>query len=379
MLKMGPQKYLLLLLFLAVIIAPVLAIGISPSSVNIPYEAGKDVRLRFTAINHADAVAVFEVYIEGELANYITPEQTKLVMRAKERKDFYVRLHMPENLEPGTRPVQVGVMEASNQASGALSARAGVKSNVEVDVPYPNKYLVAGMAASYANVGEPVHFEITVQNKGMKTIDKVSGSVNIFEGRNKIGFSDSNSIYALAPGQKSVLAIDWQATQIGSLIAVADIFYDELSITAATKFKVGDATLTISSVDFGTIRAGNVGKISVSVQNEWNKPMSGANAELVISRNQQGVARIAGKPFSIDAQGRHKEEFYWDTAGLEPGVYDGKVILHFLGKTTEQGFKIGLAGTRQFDNVVYVAIVALLATLFVLFALYSKKQKRRSK
>ncbi|HIH14564.1 MAG TPA: hypothetical protein HA224_04920 [Nanoarchaeota archaeon] len=372
---MQPRQIILLIILLASVMAIADAIGISPSSKAFPFEPGKEVQITFTAVNNIDSIQVFEIYAKGDLADYVRFEQTRLVMRAMENKPFVMHLTMPNSLEPGTHNTYIGVVQASSQGTGQLNAKSGVESIISVDVPTPGKYLTAELSAEPQNAGEPVKFELKVQSKGTEKINQVSGVINIFDGPSKIGFVDTNT-EPLESMQKTTLRGEWTATQAGQLIAVADVFYDGRSTTAATKFKVGAMLLRILDIKFGEITAGTIGKISVSIENEWNQPIDGAYSEFFASKNGEEVGRAVGKPFKITAQGVYTDDIYWDTAGLEPGVYNGRIVLHYLDKTTEQAFKIGLAGTLKFGNAVYIAIIALLVSFFILAVFYSRQKKK---
>ena len=372
---MRPRQIILLIILSLSVMAMANAIGISPSSRAVPFEPGKEVQITFTAINNADSIQVFEIYAKGDLADYVKFEQTRLVMRAMENKPFVMHLTIPQKLEPGVHNAYIGLVQASSLGSGQLNAKAGVESIISIEVPTPGRYITADLLAEPQNVGEPVKFELKVQSKGTEKINQVSGVINIFDGANKIGFTDTGAI-PLDSLQKAVLRGEWTATQAGQLIAVADVFYDGLSATAATKFKVGAMLLRILDIKFSEITAGTIGKISISIENEWNQPVDSVSSGFFASKNGAEVGHAVGKPFKITAQGTYTDDLYWDTAGLEPGVYDGKIVLHYLDKTTEQSFKIGLAGGLKFGNATYTAIIALLVSFFILAIFYSRQKKK---
>lgn len=373
---MRPRSFVLMILFTFVILDSVCAIGIGPSEVKLQYVAGEEHRLAFWAINNADTPGFFEVYIEGELVDYVTPEKTQLTLKPQEYKEFFVRLKMPEYLEPGPHGVQVGVMERGNPKFGAISAKAGVKSNIAVDVPYPGKYLKAKVSADTVNLGETVNFKIDVTNLGKEPIAKVGSVVGIFENYQKIGFVDSSTV-SLKPQEAKSLIANWLPIKGGEFIAVADVFYDGLSTKAETKFRVGELSVDIIDVAYDEILVGTIGRISVKMQSKWNSKIDNLFTELFIYKDGEFVTRINSNLFSLQPWGDYTDVIYWDTKGLQVGVYDGKIVLHYGGKTTEQNFKIGLSGQKKFGNTIYVAIIILLLTMIALSIVYSKQQKKK--
>ena len=373
---MQARQIILLIILFTSALTIASAIGISPSNRAFSFEPGKEVQITFTAVNNMDSIQVFEIYAKGDLADYVRFEQTRLVMRALENKPFVMHLTMPNSLEPGVHNTYIGVVQATSQGTGQLNAKSGVESIISVDVPTPGKYLTAELSAEPQNVGEPVKFKLNVRNKGTDKIASVRGVVNIIDGINKIGVADTN-VLSLESGARAILIAEWTAMRAGQLMAVADVFYDGLSTTAVTKFDVGAMMLNIKDIKFGEILAGSVGKISVTVENKWNRQMEeSVYSELIVSKGALDLGHVIGKPFKVPARSTYKEDIYWDTAGIEPGVYNGKVIVHYMDRTAEQTFKIGLTGALKFNNTIYTGIIALLISMVVLvFVLLRQKKK----
>jgi hypothetical protein len=376
---MRPRIFVYALLLLALILNGAQAVLIGPSTLTVSYSAGSEQQLAFQATNNRDTAIVLSIFTEvgEELANYVALEETSLKLAAGESKPFYVTLKMPEGLEPGPRTFFVGVRETSMPGGGMLTAVAGAKSIVALEVPYPGRYLkVVKLEANNANIGEAIKFKLDVKSLGKDTLSKVHGVVAVTENGVKIGSAETDAIIDLKFLDTGQLNAEWLASRAGEFVAIATIFYDELSTTASTHFKVGEWLVNILDVTYDEISAGTIGKISISVQSKWNAEITGVFNELFIYKEGAQVAGITGKPFSLAPWGTYTDELYWDTKELKPGVYEGKAVAHYGDRTTEQSFKIGLKGMiRLENNAVYVAIILLLVSLLVLLLINARLRK----
>jgi hypothetical protein len=249
-------------------------------------------------------------------------------------------------------------------------------------VPYPGKYLEASLSADTVNIGDPVHFTITVKNLGLEPLNEIGSTISIFENADKLGSIETDTV-SLQPQESAELQGEWLTTKGGKFRAIADVFYDEFSTTAETMFTVGQLIVNIKNIEYADIVAGTIGKISIAVESKWNAQITDIYDEMFIyAADGKVLADVQGNPFSLSALGKYTDTLYWDTKNIQPGAYTGRVILHYAGQTTEQDFKINVVKMAQFDNL-YIMIIVLLIIAFIILTIYLKlstrKQKRRRK
>src|SRR4030067_1206276 len=95
------KQALIILIFLGSLFSSALAIGITPSSIRIPYVPGEVHELTFHAINNINVTSVFDTLVEGELSQYITLDTQQMEVLPGELKSFHATLRLPEDLKPG--------------------------------------------------------------------------------------------------------------------------------------------------------------------------------------------------------------------------------------------------------------------------------------
>jgi len=370
---------IMLLLFLCQILGAAYAIGISPSAMEMTYDSGKEVRLRFVAINTLTVPLAADIYVEGELADYASPEKLKLILKPKEAKEFFVNIKMPADLEPGPHGLQVGLAEHGNLKSGNLAGRAGVKANVVVSVPTAGKYLKIMLDAGVANVGEPLDFTLEMKNLGNETIKSISSTISIFESDKKLDFIDVSNVKNLGPLARTTLPATWIAFKGGNFVAVANVAYDDLPASAKAKFKVGNLVINILDISYDDVLAGAIGKVYIKLESKWNSKISDLFTEVFIYKDGEFVARFNSRPTDIAPWDTYTDTVYIDTKGFQPGVYEGKAIVHYADRTTEQTFKLALRGTGKFSTDIYVMIIILAISALMLAAIYLQESRQRRK
>jgi len=83
-----------------------------------------------------------------------------------------------------------------------------------------------------------------------------------------------------------------------------------------------------------------VAKFNILVESKWNKKIENVYAEMVI-KDAAGNTVANVKSASVDIEPLQKETLlaYWDTEGVEKGVYDANLVLHYASRTTEKKLK----------------------------------------
>ena len=375
---MRPRTIALVLALLISIVGTAHAIGISPSGKEIPYLPGEEARVMFTAINNGGTPVVFDISTDGELAGYTTVEKRRLILAPQSAKAFSVVLKIPKELDPGTHSTQIIITEGSTRA-GQVSGRASVISSIEFFVPFFGKYVKAKLNPKTVNIGEPVDFALEIRNLGNETINSAGSTISIFEGNEKIGFADTNSIADLGPLAGATLSAQWMPSKSGDFIAIADVIYDGLSTQAKASFRVGRMLVNIVDITYDEIFAGTIGKVYVKLESKSNSKLDGVFTELFVYKDGEFLTRINGKPFALLPWDIYTDTIYVDTKGFEPGVYDGKIIVHYGDRQAEQAFKLALRNKKAFDTTVYAIIIVLAISMAALFAIYARQGSRRKR
>jgi hypothetical protein len=379
---------ILVLCILVILSTGATAILISPSNIHLSYEPGKQHEFSIS-VSETDYL---EAYIDGELAPYaelISPVQGKAPM------NIIVKFTQPEGLLPGRHKLFVGAIEALPQTQEiqvGIRARASVQAVIYVDVPYPGVYIEATIKAQDINIGEKEKFVVSVANKGLEAVSRVSARVKVLD-------IDNNTVAELASSEEKPLGnlsstdfeFEWDSAAAGAnpgiYRAVANVNYDgSIVTTKEAKFKIG--SLSVGITDYTKeFEAGTISPFFIEIESGWNEMLQGVYGELI----------VGGKSFKtltsdLNPWQRMKLNGYLDSNGIAEGGYDAKFIVHYAGKTTEKSDKLlitkgvgparempaGTGKTLTAGTITMIVLgVVLVAAIVLLVLVYLANRKNR--
>jgi len=335
------------ILFCLVLPANVNAIGITPGRVTINFEPNLEKELSFTVINNEHKDMSVLLYVgSGPLNNTVTL-YNKIVKfsSADESKTFRYKLTLPERIEtPGAHRVEIFAMELPSDITepGAfVGATTAVVHQIKILVPYPGKYATAELSVKEAGKGEPVQFYVKIFNLGKSDILKAGATIDILGPTNeKIATVKTNEI-SIEQKKKGEVMATWIAdVNPGVYHAVATVDYDGNIATDEKNFAVGTMTIKLLDVKVNEFTLGDIAKFNVLIQSEWNKKITGVNAELIIyDENNDVMADVKSASADIEPMQKTTLFVYWDTSGVREGVYDSVLRINYADRTTENKLK----------------------------------------
>lgn len=325
------------------------AIGLTPGRTTVDFEPGLENTVAFTIINneHKDFNAF--VYAEDELKNVITAEKNIVEFRAADdSKPFVFSYKLPEKMDkPGEHWAKIVVMEMppgsqSPEAGGqVVLATTAVVHQLKVMVPYPGKYADVELISSDAEPNGTVNFFAKIYNLGTEKIYGASATIDILGPTNeKIDTIEGETI-AVESKKTGEIAIPWQANvNPGMYHAVLTVDYDGKIASAEKNFGVGALRIEVLDVKVRNFALGGIAKFEINVENKWNQKVTNVYADMIMS-NQKGDQVASFKSASADIEPLQRSTLYayWDTAGVDKGAYDAKLILHFADKSSEKLMK----------------------------------------
>ncbi len=324
-------------------------IGVTPGRKTIDFEPGISQEVTFTIINsdHKEFNAL--VYTEGDLKDYVTLEKNLVEFKEYENsKPFTYTVRLPESLEdPGEHWAKIVVMEmppgmeAEEIKGQFVIATTAVLHQLLVKVPYPGKYAEADLIVNEAQPQEMVNFFVKVLNIGTQDIVSARATIEIRGPTNEVIDTIETEDVPIKSKERKDLAASWKAeVNPGVYHAVAVLSYDGKTARAEKNFYVGNLLIEVKDVTVRGFKLGGVARFNILVESKWNEKIENVYAEMVIT-DSKGDTMASVKSASVDVEPLKEETLlaYWDTEGVEKGVYDAKVILHYAGKTTEKELK----------------------------------------
>ena len=342
----------LAMMMLAVMSASASALGITPSRTILQYEPGLTKDIDMLVINNEHKDMKLGIYLQGDLADYVTMKQTLIQVSASDdSKPISISLALPENLTdsltPGEHNIDVVIIELYDQqqlgnGASVITSKTAIMSQIKVDVPYPGKYIESQLHAADTNTGEAVRFVMPVFNLGSENIDKLKATVRIYgPTNNELGSVDTDEI-SLDSKKQADLKAEWVAdVDSGTYHAKADIYYDNKKLTVESDFTVGTPDLMIKDLTVDNFVLGEIAKFNIHLFNNWNDVMSHVYADMTIKDSTSKiVAQTKTSEISIDPYSDGFLNAYWDTAGTLVGDYDTIITIHGNNKASDRMFKI---------------------------------------
>ena len=180
-----------------------------------------------------------------------------------------------------------------------------------------------------------------VYNIGTQDIVRAKAIIEIRGPTNEVIATTETEEVPIKSKERKDLAAYWKAdVNPGVYHAVATLKYDGKLAKAEKNFYVGNLFIEVKEVTVKGFRLGGIAKFDILVESKWNKKIEDVYAEMVIT-DAKGDTIADIKSASVDVEPLEQETLhvYWDTEGVEKGVYDARLLLHYAGRTTEKKLK----------------------------------------
>ncbi|MBI2449439.1 hypothetical protein HYV49_04030 [Candidatus Pacearchaeota archaeon] len=403
------MKIITYILFLLLASYLASAIGITPGKVTEDFSPGLERDVGFSVINSEKKDMNVLFYVKGDLGEHVTlNKQFDAFSRFDETKSYTYSIRLPERLNPGKHVAEIVALELPPGAyqqgtfveagrdggnvsvaviqplgsSTFVGAVAGVITQFEIFVPYPGKFIEAELDIYQdKNTGKTI-FSIAAISRGKLDIVNLKADIDIYTSLNqKVGTIETDSI-SLTSGRRGVLLKEWMPdVPPGPYRAVATVHYDENIIELEKVFNIGEVILEIESIEVKNFQLGGIGKFEVTVRNIGSSDILNAYLNIVVfNKEGETMADFKSPTYDVNALSREKMIAFWDTAGVQKGVYEGKIILHYLEREDEKPIqlqisedsivvigatgRVVLAGRGRFD-INTILVVAVLVLMFI--------------
>jgi len=356
-------KVFLIIIMLFALIYQAHALGIAPSRNIIDYDTAEHTyNVRIINNEHKDMTLM--VYAEGELQDYVTTPTSKIEMKSsEEEKEFSYKLKLPENLEPGTRNLDIIVLELSENtdSNAMILSKMSMKHQLMVNVPYPGIYAEGVVYITEAN-SDSVTITTNIVNKGLQPINTASGDIIIKGPTNKeLARIKTDSAGNIAPQSYGQLVNSWTAPEPGEYYAEVVINYDGKQFIAKKTFTIGNQEIDIKSLQVKNFKLGTVAKFDIDLVNNWNQPINDVYGEIeILDKQGNTLDKVKTVNIELPAYTTTTVSTFWDATNVKVGEYDIKAVVHYIDKTKERVFNavIGIDSLKIIDNTPSGNVVA---------------------
>ncbi len=321
------------------------ALGITPGRINLNYEPGKEVSGGFTVVNTENKDIQVVIAAQGEFNQSVRFSEVSFKMSSSEKeKRIQYNLKMPSQLSPGLHAAEIVALEIPSKAGNgdtSVGATVAVVTQVHVFAPYPDKYAEASLDIVSDTSGK-ITFVIPVTNRGKLDLVRVRANVDIYGALNEKAASFNTNEVGIKSGERREIAYAWNANvTTGTYRAVATVLYDEETLRLERQFSVGKPVLDLQQIEVNDFTLGQIAKFEMLVENQWSEEIKGAYAEMEIYNKQKEImADVKSPTYDFLPLSKKLMVAYWDTGGVNEGVYDSSVFLRYGAHSSQKDFKL---------------------------------------
>lgn len=356
-------------------------ISLSPPKYVLPYEPGTYHELKFV-VRSSPGVEI-GVGVTGDLREHVIKTEDSFIMGSIGVRSVIVGFEIPELTKPGEYETKVLFQEKPPASRPGVSALVTVGSVIRIRIPYPDKYLDVNLDIKDTPVGEPARFSVDLKNYGSELISRASGTIDVLDPNNNtittLTLSEETEI---APNQDAKLTADWSTigVKLGKYRAIANVDYDGEFVSDEKEFRIGDMLIEITGIGITNVTKDTVAKVPIHIKSKWGEPIRNVYGVLVM-RDKDGtkLSETATPSMVVDSWASPVLQTYWDTSGLEAGIYDAMATVYYADKSAELKSQIEIIEPKLFTaNIELIFTLMLIILIFILgLAYYRKKRKRK--
>lgn len=275
-----------------------------------------------------------------DLSKYVKLRPTILKnVKSTENPGFTAYLKLPSSIpSPGSHRLDICVGE-SVSSGGMVGSRSEACAFVVIKVVYDEKTMVANLNVHNTNIGKPIFSEVTITNWGKPKLEKIYAELMLYD-------MDNNSLSDLI--KTSSISLD--STKTGKLSAIFDslnlnagkyqvkgkLYADKLIKNISDTFEIGTLDVKLNSYP-KKLSSNKISKVNIEVSSRWGNPIKNVYAEYYIGNYKMVTPSITLNPWKTE-----NLSAFFDASKINPGKYDGKIILVYENHKKTKKFEAEL-------------------------------------
>jgi len=322
------------------------ALGIT-SRHSVNYETGLDQDFQICIKNSENYAFPVDVYAEGGFSEYVTIQETEFTLAPNAVKCIIYNLNMPGEIDVfGGHTTRIWARQLAPVEGGSFNVLSNIHHKLNVFVPYPEKYVQLAARANDVNENQPVQIVISAWNRGSIDIEAGNAELDIFGADDYTNFL--TTLYTLTKPIPSLEKVEYFATfdtfglKPGYYKLNVDFFFDDLVESTEAFFKIGTLFVRINNHSVqGT--AGTINPFFVEAESRWNNNIGAFHSEFII---EELSLTVKSPTSDLESWEETRIDNFIDLRSVPPGLYQGKLILHYDGEVTEKIFDYTVVGDK---------------------------------
>lgn len=332
----------------------VVAIGIRPAKTTLISENARDYSEKFWIVNNEGREFLVDVYVEGEMGEYITLKEKTISFRSDdEAKAVEFEVHLPEDVPPGISTANIVVEEklTGTDPKNVISSKIVLKHKIIIEGPYPDKYIKAKL--NFHEQSNTIKFVSEVENLGKLDIDQIKTTfyVNDKEQQQQILETETTTL----PKKENKLLsaeIARDAFELGEFEVSAVTKYDDQQVELVQKLLVGRPEVDITYFDKYFV-ANKINQYAMELLNKWNQKVENVYVDVEIKKDDQKIDQFRTKSVDIEGEMVKRINDYFDARGKVEGKYVFEMVINFWNsyRMDQKTFEVELLTDEEFKDV----------------------------
>ncbi|MDP3989804.1 MAG: hypothetical protein Q8Q01_01210 [archaeon] len=323
------KKIMIWIMVIFLTVNLVSALGIRPAKTIINSDDVKDLNSEFWVVNGEGREFTTDIYLEGEMAEYVTLKTKTLTFREDdEAKPIEFEVHLPEVVPPG-ESIAVIVVEEKLRGNDpkVISSKVVLKHKIRINGPYPDKYIEAKL--NFHEMNDEIEFVSEVTNLGKEDIDKIQ-TVFYVNDKQQEKHSLETVEESLDRTENKLLRakIDKDVFELGEFEVSAVTKYDDQQIEVLKMLMVGKPEVEITYFDKYFI-AHKVNEYTLELLNNWNKRLENVFVDVLVMKDNQQIDEFRTRSIDIEGLLREKVQDYYDARERDEGSYRFDMEVNF--------------------------------------------------
>lgn len=342
-------KKSVLFLVLLFFVSNVIAFGITPGRITIPFEPNLEKNISFSVIKSENATVHLLISPIGELGSRVELLERSVNLSADEKeKRLNATIVLPSELSPGVHKALISVTQSAETLEGEpvfVGASASVVSEINVIVPYPGKYAEAGLDVVAAEDTKQVDFIIPILNRGKEMIESASANVEVYDSSGNRLITLWSGEIAVPVSERRAITLKWIDESIvpGNYKVLAAVLYDSNLISIERAFRVGDPVLEIEKVSVNNFKLGGIAKFEMLVNSKWGDTIERVSSKIEVFADEGNlIGEFSSPAYDLNPLGKETITSFWDSSGVGAGIYDSLLTLRYGEKSLQKNIKLDI-------------------------------------
>ncbi len=317
------------------------ATGIRPAKTTLAFEETKDYVGTFWIVNNDARQFTVHVYVEGEMAPYVTLKTTEAQFRADtDAAPIEYEVHLPSEVPPGTSTANL-VVEEDLGASGenVISSKLVLKHKVLVEGPYPDKHIKTKL--NFHDRGDAIEFVSEVENLGKKDIGEIKTVFYLNDKEQQEHALETETASLKTKENKLLKArLEKSFLERGEFEVAAITTYDDQKVEMIQKLLVGEPEVEITYFDRYFI-ANRINQYSLDLLNKWNRRVENVFVDVEVLKDNQKVDAFRTKSVDIEGEMTRRINDYLNAEEKGEGTYTFDMVVNFWNtvQMTQRNFQ----------------------------------------